>query len=92
MPPQAAAVQTILLTSNPCRRLRKRDVSKLHVQLCAAIGLMLIAFVVGVDPVPHTGVGDVDGGGGPVHVPEVGHHLCPDHYQVHRHPLSGLLV
>ncbi len=37
------------LKLNPCRRLRKRDVSKLHVQLCAAIGLMLIAFVVGVD-------------------------------------------
>ncbi len=42
--PEVAFVRSFHL-----RRLRKRDATKFHVQLCVAIGCMLIVFVVGVD-------------------------------------------
>ena len=32
-----------------CRKLRQRDASKYHVQLCIALGCMLLVFVVGID-------------------------------------------
>ncbi len=32
-----------------CRKLRKRDATKFHIQLCIAIGCMLIVFVAGID-------------------------------------------
>ena len=31
------------------RKLRQRDVSKYHVQLCVALGCMLLVFVIGID-------------------------------------------
>ena len=32
-----------------CRKLRTRDVSKFHIQLCLSLGAMLIVFVAGID-------------------------------------------
>ena len=37
-----------------CRKLRKRDVSKFNIQLCLAMLLMLLVFVIGVDRIENT--------------------------------------
>ena len=34
------------------RKLRQRDVTKFHIQLCIAISGMLLVFVIGIDRVP----------------------------------------
>ena len=47
---------------------------------------------VSLNPLLHLGGGDVDGGGGCAHVPEVGHRVCSHHHQVHYRCVTGLLV
>ena len=38
-----------------CRKLRQKDVSKLHIQLCCALLGMLLVFVVGIDKTENFG-------------------------------------
>ena len=40
--------------ANTCRKLRKRDASKFNIQLCLAMFLMLLVFVVGVERTENT--------------------------------------
>ena len=107
----AESSKTVGLTSKTFlllhRKLRNRDATKFHIQLCIALFCMLIVFVTGINRASvyggcvfvsamihylHAGCCNVDGGRGCAHVPEVGPRVSSYHYQIRYCCVTHLLV